>query len=108
MKLSTDSDQSISWQQSRQLHLRCYTAWLEANPKPAMNQTLTKSADPNTIDLPIALRRGKRGSSAVSPAKERRSTPFSDSTHDQPDLPEANPQPITPSQRCSKKRVRFS
>ena len=108
MNLTTESDQSITWQQSRKLHLRCYTAWLEANPKPAMNQILTQSEDPNTIDLPIALRRGKRRSSAISPSKERGSTPFSDSTHDWDNVPDATTQPTTPSRRRSKKRVRFS
>src|SRR5436305_14839719 len=107
MNLTTDSDQSVTWQQSRKLHLRCYTAWLEANPKPAMKQILTQSEDPNTVDLPIALRRGKRRSSAISPTKERRSTLFNDS-HDRDNVPEATRQPITPSRRRSKKRVRFS
>ena len=108
MNLTTDSDQSVTWQQSRKLHLRCYTAWLEANPKPAMNQILTQSEDPNTIDLPIALRRRKRRSSVISPTKERRSTLFNDSTHDRDNVLDANRQPITPSRRRSKKRVRFS
>ena len=49
MNLTTESEQSITWQQNRQLHLRCYTAWLEANPKPAMNQIITESEDPNTM-----------------------------------------------------------
>jgi hypothetical protein len=108
MNLTTESDHSITWQQSRTLHLRYYTAWLEANPQPAMNQILTQPEDPNAIDLPIALRRGKRRSSAVSPSKGRGSTPFRGSTDDRDDVLDAAHQPLTPSRRRSKKRVRFS
>jgi hypothetical protein len=108
MNLTTEGDQSITWQQNRKLHLRCYTAWLEANPKPTMNPILSQPEDPNTIDLPIALRRRKRRSSAISPTKERGSTPLSDSTPGWDDVPDATTQPKTPSRRRSKKRVRFS
>lgn len=105
MNSAAEDEQSGDWQQSRLLHLRSYTAWLEANPMPVMNQTRTLPEDPNAIELPIALRRRKRRCSATSPVKDRSSTAFSNPSDNAPD---AAPQPMTPSRNRSKKRVRFS
>jgi hypothetical protein len=108
MNLPIDNEQFLDWQQSRQLHLRSYTAWLEANPKPTMDQTSTSPEDPNTIDLPITLRRRKRRSSAISPVKGPSSTTSANVCVVVDNAPDAPPQHMTPSRKRSKKRVRFS
>ena len=105
MNSATDNDHSTTWYESRQLLLQSYTSWLQANPKPAMDQGTTSSGGTDAIDLPIALGRGKRRSSAISPVKDHRST---DTTNDLENDLEINPQPTTPSRRRSKKRARFS
>jgi hypothetical protein len=108
MNSTTNNEHSIDWQHSRQVHLRSYTAWLEANPKPTMDPSPAPSRDLNATDLPIALRRGKRRSSAISPVKDRSSTTSTGFSCPVDNAPDAAPQPLTPSRKRSKKRVRFS
>ena len=105
MNSTTDNDQSTTWQENRHLLLHSYTSWLQANPKPAMNQMTTSSGGTDAVDPPIALRRGKRRRSAISPVKDSRSIgPTITLENDLNDIF----QPTTPSQRRSKKRARLS
>lgn len=105
---TTSNERPTDWQQNRGFLLRLYTAWLEANPKPIMDSAPAPPGDPNSADVPIALRSRKRRSCAVSPVKGRSSTASASRGDPAEDDSDPIPQPVTPSTKRSKKRVRFS
>ncbi len=91
----------VDWESERTRLLHIYTAWLKsALPTTAISTMSDDTTNLNDLDQPIALRRGKRRSDAISPSKP---TAAGSTVHNSENAP-----PFTPSRTRSKKRVRFS
>ena len=90
------------WQSDRERLLQFYSTWLPSDP--AFLQMSTNMSDEGDsldgLDQPIALRRSKRRSDAISPTKPTAVDPM--------DGGATNNLPLTPSKARSIKRVRFS
>ncbi len=92
---------SVDWESERGRLLQIYTTWLKSALPTASHSTMSDDTT-NLVDLdqPIALRRGKRRSDAISPSQP---TATDSAVHDLGSIA-----PLTPSRTRSKKRVRFS
>ncbi|KAF7514017.1 hypothetical protein GJ744_006631 [Endocarpon pusillum] len=92
---------SVDWETERGRLLHIYTTWLES-ALPTKTASTMSDEPTHFIDLdqPIALRRSKRRSDAISPSKP---TATGSAVHNSD-----NGAPHTPSRTRSKKRVRFS
>lgn len=92
---------SVDWETERGRLLQIYTTWLEgALPTTTASTMSDDTTNLTDLDQPIALRRGKRRSDAISPSKP---TATSSALHSSD-----KGAPHTPSRTRSKKRVRFS
>jgi hypothetical protein len=91
---------SSKWQRDRIELFEEYFTWLQNNPRPEEPSAITSCNSTNVgmddLDQPVALRRSKRRSEAISPIKQSTNSFVDGAT------------PTTPSRARSKKRVRFS
>jgi hypothetical protein len=100
MTIVGHSATSQKWQSDRGRLLGAYSTWLQRHlVLTSRSTTMSDESNYNDdLDQPIALRRGKRRSDAISPKKPAR-------TDSAPGATEAS---LTPSRARSKKRARFS